>query len=425
MEASTTQGATVLLLNLPPSALGGINLLSFTTTGRFKGIKLLPPGVHFVFTGTDSSLSIRHGAWFRVADKGPDSIQLFIKKWDTKGEELVEETDQAEILRWRANLGSIWREGLTPYRQSTGKEGQDQEDKDDWKFLTENISDHLLQRIAGNTPNHWGLTSASSATRDVEDIPGLPSNSSDREQDKILNFLPIELKRTWRPGATGRERTEAALDHTWALADLVEQHCGGDDTQILGEMQFCFLMVLTLNNYSCLEQWKRILTLLFTCHAAVEEKPEFFVKAIQVLKIQLQHCGDAEGGLFDLSDDGAGLLRNLLRKFKKDLKRIEGIGKSDVVDELEELEASVRRQYGWELDDNFVRRGMLTLEDGERVEVTMTGYDEEDESGEYAPTVVGLSSDEIRALGGPSDSSKSGGDESEDEQDLEGMDSRY
>ena len=38
----------------------------------------------------------------------------------------------------------------------------------------------------------------------------------------------------------------------------------------------------------------------------------------------------------------------------------------------------------------MLKRGMVQLEDGEQVELTMEGADEEDEMGEYAPTVVDL-----------------------------------
>jgi A1 cistron-splicing factor AAR2 len=397
-----TKSSCVLLLNLPPSALGGIDLLSFTTAPRFRGIKNLPPGWHFVFTSSTSDLSVRHGSWFFVKGATSGIPEVFIKKWDPKNEELVDETDAAERLRWRANLGSIWKEGLSPYRQSATQdtEGSAQEEKQDWKLLTAHITESLLSRIVGNKPNHWTLTSASSAPQDLEHIPGLSSNSGEIQPEKELDFLPIDLKRTWRPGATGRERTDAALDHTWALSDLIEQHCHNDAMELLGEMQFCFLMVLSLNNYSCLEQWKRILSLLFTCRDAVTKRPELFVNAISTLRLQLQRSQDAEGGLFDLKDEGGSLLKSLLHKFKLGLKELSGIEKIDVMDEMDELERYLSVDHGWRLDSDFLRKGMIELEDGERVELEVTGYEEEDESGEYAPTVVDLTPEQIATLTG-------------------------
>ena len=419
MEAATISGAVILLLDLPASALGGIDLLSFTTTPRFKGIKNIPPGLHFAFTSSTTALSIRHGVWFRIKEYSDSNIQLIIKKWDSQKEELLPLRNAADILRWRANVGAIWREALTPYRQRATNE-EVSEESQDWKLLTEHISDILLSRITGEDVDHWALTSASTADRDQDNIPGL-SDTTTYQKEKKLNFIPVELKKTWRPGATGRERTDGARDHSWALGEVIDSYCDGEDMQFLGELQFCFLMILTLNNYSCMEQWKRLWTLLFTSTTAIEQRPNLYVKALRCLSLQLQHSQDVEGGLFDLSDDGAGQLKNVLRKFKKNVTDLDVVAKSDVLDELEELESIVRDQYGWNIDDNFVRRGMVTLEDGERVEVTMPGYEEEYERGEYAPTVVDLTEDQLKELG----EHPFHHDSEEDEGESDGMDIRY
>ena len=132
------------------------------------------------------------------------------------------------------------------------------------------------------------LTSASSATQDLDDIPGLSSAESKIHPEKELRFLPIDLKRTWRPDATGRERTDAAQDRSWALTSLLSESKDASGDAILGELQFCFLVLLTLNNWSCLEQWKRLLTLIFTCKSAVPTHPDLFIRAIATLRLQVE-----------------------------------------------------------------------------------------------------------------------------------------
>ncbi|KAF2098072.1 hypothetical protein NA57DRAFT_66526 [Rhizodiscina lignyota] len=442
---ATTPTATVLLLDLPQAALAGIDLLSFTTTPKFQGVRGLPPGWHFVFTSTNSSLSIRHGVWFRVQGTREGPPEIFVKKWDAAREELDDETDQAEVLRWRGNLGSIWRERLTPYRQTVpqpagvddlskqsptvAEEHEDLDEGFDWAKLTSHITDLLLSRITGQARDHWSLTTGSSAKRDLDNIPGLSSVEDEIASEKELGFLPIDLKRTWRAEATGRERTEAARDRSWALGDIVERCCSKQYgvMEVLGELQFCFLMILTLNNYSCLEQWKRILQLVFTCTDAVKRWPEFFVAFLATLRLQLQHCQDVEGGLIDLSGEGATLLKSLLRRFKRGLDEISGKEKSEVMDELEDLEDYLRTQHGWQLNDSFVKHGMLELEDGERVEMDFGEDDEDEETGEYAPVIVNMSqvgdvegSHKV-AKGRLSDSAS----DEEDEQELDDMDARY
>jgi A1 cistron-splicing factor AAR2 len=429
------QNHCVLLLDLPPSALAGIDLLSFTTSERFRGVKAIPPGLHFIFASTDAAVSIRHGAWFYVSP-GLGSPQIFIKKWDPTTEDLVAETSQAEMLRWKANLGSIWKDGLTPYRQTvksgdTGEENDAVEESTDWAELTSRVSPSLLSRITGLNPDHWSLSSASSAAQDFELIPGLESSNSVLHPEKELKFLPIDLKRTWREGAMGRERTEAAQDRSWALGELIEKHCKATDLrsseyEFLGELQFCFLMVLTLNNNSCLEQWRRLLSLLFTCRQAVKDRTHLFIEALQLLRLQLNHCADMEAGMFDLNEQGGGFLNPLLRKFRKMLDEVEGEWKKRVVNEFEELGDFVKKEFGWELDDSFVKRGMLELEDGERVEMDVNGADEDDETGEFAPTIVDLTPDQMKELARDKPRNQAAEEEEDEEEEaLEDMDTRF
>lgn len=385
----------VLLLGLPPRALAGIDLLSFTTTPRFRGVRDLPPGLHFVFTGSSTAFSLRHGIWFRIQDPH----QLVVTKWQQPDETLAVETDKAEELTWRANISDIWEKGLTPYRQSSSTSKEEvQDERGDWLPLTSYITDALLSRITQGSASDWHLTSASSASQDLDDIPGLLASESKTHPEKELRFLPINLKRTWRADATGRERTDAAQDRSWALNDLVSQH--SDAMEILGELQFCFLSVLTLNNWSCLEQWKRILGLIFTCKTAVLSQSDLFIRAIATLRLQIQHCKDAEGGLIDLADEGGSLLKSLLVRFRKGLEGLpRGEEVQDVLDELDDLEAYLRDEHGWEFGGAFAKSGTLDLEDGERVQMTTTAYDEDDETGEYAPQIVDLSPEQARLLG--------------------------
>ncbi|KAJ4309431.1 hypothetical protein N0V94_008938 [Neodidymelliopsis sp. IMI 364377] len=427
----------VLLLNLPQNALAGIDLLSFTSSPRFKGVRNLPPGLHFIFAASDSALSVRQGAWFYVSP-GTGSPQVFVKRWDAHAEDLVAETSQTEVLRWKANLGSIWKEGLTPYRQTvregdSGTEDDWSEESQDWDELTSRITQTLLSRICGLNPDHWSLTSASAGLLDLESIPGLETSNSTRNPEKELNFLPIDLRRTWRVGATGRERTEAAQDRSWFLGDLIENHSHAGDKrsrefEVLGELQFAFLMVLTLNNNSCLEQWKRILLLLFTCQQAIKERSHLFLELLRTLRVQLSHCVDMDG-FFDMNEVGGGFLRPLFRRFRKNLDDFDGKWKSDMVDELDELQDFLQKQFGWERDDSIVKRGMLDLEDGERVEMDVNDADEDDESGDYAPTIVELTPAQLNELNGSDIGTKkstaTSPEDSEEEADLDDMDERY
>lgn len=441
MPPSISPSPTILTPSLPPKTLVGIDLVTFTSTPHFYGIRDLPSGWHFLYTGTTESLSERCGGWFYVGDtsapmKGANNeivpsrpsgnlgTDVFVWKWDPDSELLLplkgdNDAEKQEAMRYKANLGAIWQSGgLFRYRsrvpdtpvngrvaaQDDYDEEQEEGGKRDWAGLTSYLSPELLSRIVGrpdidiDSRPRWMVTSSSTTGRDTEHIPGLSSlgpEPAEGEKEGELTFLPVDLKMTWREGAIGRERTEAARDRSWALGDLIARYAasGGEragETQILGELQFTFLMVLTLMNYSCLQQWKRLLGLLLTCKTAIKDRELFLRDVLRLLLLQLKRCDDLEGGFFEVDvDEGGEFLRKLLIKFSASVSEIVE-AESAVKSELAELEDWVRSEYGWELQhESFVRRGMLQLEDGEQVEMEMSD-DEDEETGEYAPVIVDL-----------------------------------
>jgi len=47
-QALLTQGATLVLLDVPVGTDVGIDIKSWNVGQNFKGIKMIPPGIHFV-----------------------------------------------------------------------------------------------------------------------------------------------------------------------------------------------------------------------------------------------------------------------------------------------------------------------------------------------------------------------------------------
>ena len=377
--------SALLLLDIPAGILCGIDLLSFTTSNSFRGIKQIPSGWHFVFTSETLSQSIRDGFWFHIPDTSTTLSTLVVRKWEPRLG-CLQHCDDDE--NYRAKVQEWWEKHLSPYRQSAAHE--ELSESGAWAGLTQHITPRLLSHLTQT--EEWRITSASSAKQDRDDIPGL--SNEEVGEEKELGVLGIDLKRTWRKGATGRERTEGALDSSWALDDVIDrwnEDNSHDGDQILGQMEACFLMVLTVANYSCLEEWKRCVGLALTCKRAVRQRSEWFARFLVLSRKQMERCEDVEGGSFDMSDEGGGQLKKWLKGFKMTIRQVlnEGEGE-DIKEEMEALEAFLKSQYEWNLGDEFVRKGMLDLEDGEQVYLETNEMEGEDERGEYAPVVVEL-----------------------------------
>lgn len=440
-STSTSSNVTnaILLLSLPARTFVGINLSTFSSSPNFRGIAHLPHGLHFLYTGTDASLSIRHGYWLKLSSKSPSEGCIYVLKWRAEDEHLeLLRPDSSEAQNAiRSVLTAGPSRGLVDYtalREASVKLNNEQaksaspsrgagtdndeedddeasDDSDPWIGLASHISPRLLDRIlvtstkqSKDSSTFWTLTSISSAPGDTENIPGLTPVEANNvlTPTQTLNFLPVDLKKTWNEKDIGSVRTQRARDRSWYLTHLLStlQKRGSAPEvtrqvaarELLGEVQFAFLMVLCLANYSSLEQWKRLLSVFLTCQTALVEIEGYFVEIVSVLRRQLGRVEDVEGGLFEMTDEvGSAWLRRLLKSFRGNVDEVwgeTGEGGVELRKSLQELEKWLSERYGWEDERHTLRRGMLQLEDGEMVELQTDGLDEDEETGEYAPVVV-------------------------------------
>lgn len=390
--ASSPSSHTLVFLQLPAKTFVGIDLLSFNSSPNFHGITNVATGLHFIFTGTDASLAVRHGQWLKCYGE-TETTHVF--KWSTELESLLLlSKDDPVTQNARSGLVTGQSAGFIDYGNLQDATSNIQPpttaSPKDWPILASQITSNTIKRIVPSQT----LTSISSSQLDTETIPGLTAleASSALSAHDSLNLLSINLKQTWPDTALGRDRTNMARDRSWYLRHLMDSLSPSDRAvgakEILGELQFCFLMVLTLMNWSCLEGWKRVLSVVFTCQTAIGEVEDWFVEVLKVLQMQLAHVDDVEGGLFDLRDEvGSAWLRRLVNGFRGSVEEVCG-EQSGLKKQMGTFEEWLRETFGWEIGRDVVRRGMLELEDGERVEVSLEGADEEEERGEFAPVIV-------------------------------------
>ena len=86
-------GAILLFLDVPIGTLFGIDYNCWRTAEKFKGVKCVPPGIHFVYFNSidqrdTSSIGERKGFFYNFRAK-----EIVVKKWSSCGQLL---TVQAE-----------------------------------------------------------------------------------------------------------------------------------------------------------------------------------------------------------------------------------------------------------------------------------------------------------------------------------------
>lgn len=86
------QGAVFIVRELPVGVVFGYDTQSFTIqqTGKFDGVKHLPPGAHLFWASSDVT-SLRTGYWMIVSKRTSEEFgEVFVKRWDKYNETIDE-----------------------------------------------------------------------------------------------------------------------------------------------------------------------------------------------------------------------------------------------------------------------------------------------------------------------------------------------
>src|SRR5438876_561531 len=102
MEAYRTT-TTLILLDMPSGVSVTFDTFTFSTTPTFRGIKLIPDGIHLLTYGLDKSgLGMRSGFFFLGK---PGNVSAW--KWDKKVEQLHRIQEQVEGAALQERLQSL------------------------------------------------------------------------------------------------------------------------------------------------------------------------------------------------------------------------------------------------------------------------------------------------------------------------------
>ncbi|KAK9904581.1 hypothetical protein M0R45_000546 [Rubus argutus] len=237
-------GSTLLFLGVPQYTLIGIDTQMVSVGPAFKGIKMIPPGPHFVYY----SSSTRDGNDFSPITGffvHSGSSQVIVRKWDEQEERLVKLPEEEEERYCQAVRNWEFDRHLGPYNLSQ---------YGDWKRLSNYITKSTIERIepiGGEITVHLNLP--------------------------CINTL---LKR----GIDGQQLTSMNLDKTQLLESVLLEDYGGSEDMLLGELQFAFVAFLMGQSLEAFLQWKSLVSLLFGCtEAPFHTRSQLFVKFIKMI----------------------------------------------------------------------------------------------------------------------------------------------
>ncbi|XP_027079429.1 uncharacterized protein [Coffea arabica] len=369
-------GATLLLLDVPQYTLIGIDTQMFSSGPNFKGIKMIPPGVHFVYY----SASNREGNQFSpiigfFVDAQPS--QVIVRKWD-KNEERLTKLSEEEEERYGDSVKRMeFDRQLGPYTLSA---------YGDWKRLSNYITKDTIERIEpiggeitvacevdmiGNSPK----TAMEKALAEQLKTSKF-SEPGENSQRKGCYYTPIP-RLIKHKGICAEELTSLNLDKTQLLESLLVQDYGGTEDLLLAELQFAFIAFLMGQSLEAFMQWKLLVSLLLGCtEAPLRTRSQLFTTFIRIIYYQLkygflkdhQNTAIAEKGALALLDESWLSADSFLHHLCKDFFSL--VLEAQVVDgELlswtRKLKELLEDSLGWNFRQNSAVDGMYFEDDDE------------------------------------------------------------
>ncbi|KAF5890448.1 protein AAR2, partial [Clarias magur] len=290
------EGATLVLLGVPEGTELGLDYKTWGVGPRFRGVKMIPPGIHFLHYSPvnpqGGELGPKRGVFLSLKPR-----QVLLAHWDKNEEDLdfsaSENAD--EVSRVRAGLRELDLY-LGPYPYDTLRK---------WVSLTDKLSEELasaLQPLSGRVCAFSDVIPELQLTHTKDRAEqNLPRNDTLCQSMKEgLDRLPRMKQRegtefrfsqipqhAYPPGATPAQITQCSMDLSYSLNLLLEKHHKEQPLNVLGELQFAFVCFLLGNAYEAFEHWKQLLLVLCRSEEAMRERSDLYLGLISVLYHQL------------------------------------------------------------------------------------------------------------------------------------------
>ncbi|ESO09897.1 hypothetical protein HELRODRAFT_73126 [Helobdella robusta] len=351
-------GGIVLLLDVPTNTEIGLDYNSWQTGEMFKGIKMIPPGFHFIY--------YRH-VYGKISPRTSimhffNESEVLIKKWDAGLEDFVDENDSETIERYKCNRRELDKYlGAYPY-----------DNHRKWVSLTNFVSKDVLDRInpesdrVSSVAQFQSLSSTTESRKNAKDMSHGKKITKGFEKEDFMNSkLPqmnvipgTELKFSNIPKinhvGSPSEITKYNMDQSHKIKYLLKYTSSAES--LLGELQICFVCFLMGQAYEAFEQWKKLVGVLCQCVDAITEYPDLYFKFINVLHYHIKEI--PEDFFVDIISKDNFLSKTLSEFF-------ENLEVSDCPDHL--------KQKGLRFKNNLQKRFNLSFDC---------------ELGEFAPVVV-------------------------------------
>ncbi|GAB0094964.1 protein AAR2 homolog [Sergentomyia squamirostris] len=290
-------GAFLIIAGVPPKTEFGIDCCKYVIDEKFRGVKMIPAGPHFVYcasVGPFGDVASRVGFMHYFRER-----EIVIREWDpakeelrigTKGDPEVEKQFIQENIRQFDEL-------LAPY---------DYENLPQWQNLTSYITADTVLALSpscGIIRTCADLLSCPDSERPRGGESSTPSPSPKSKKIDLLfdedNLLPqlkpipgtapnfTKIPPRFVKGATPQEITNSFLDSIVALDKLLGLFPRNE--ALLAEIQYSFALFVAGCSTDGLSQWRKILAIVSNTENGVTKYRKFYEQYLHCLQYQVPH----------------------------------------------------------------------------------------------------------------------------------------
>lgn len=280
--SNADRGGVLVITNPPPTFDFGIDCMNYDTGPEFRGVCMIPPGLHFVYYST--GMGSRQGFFVHF-----EKNELVVKSWNRDTEDIAYSTQLSEetmqSLKSAVHCGALDKQ-LGPYPLRELKS---------WQNLSNFITAETLQ-LAGATPHtplypgdaeDVSLTKSNAISyQDVQ--PYFPDVARVAKYCDIKSFETIVRDSIKRSCDDNNSISQFYMDKSELLDFIVANYFAGKWEGLLGELQLAFSIFMLLFSYPALQQWKMLVDTICRCERILLTRQDFACAFVRVFYQQLQ-----------------------------------------------------------------------------------------------------------------------------------------
>jgi A1 cistron-splicing factor AAR2 len=278
----------IIVIPDAPSGLDfGVDLMSYETGEKFKGVSMVPLGLHLVYHS--SGMAPRQGFFIFIQKN-----DIIVRPWDSVNEE-IGVTNTLSKESEKNLIESIYRGDLNnnlgpyPYAQHHT-----------WLLLSNFITMDVLQRA--NVPP--GVLIYPGDADDVSTkyeklqklsntiTPYFPDTARVARYANILQAETLLCDKICDDNDRIKNISQLRLDASPTLMSLYESYYNNNWDNVLGELQLSFLLFMLIHSSNSLDHWKGLIYKICISEKLLLSNASFTTSFIKLFYSQLNHCPD-------------------------------------------------------------------------------------------------------------------------------------